>query len=130
MNSGAVENPQLIADGAKVFGRVFGSQAIVVSIDVRTRANGTYAVCTQGGSHETDLDAVEWARQAEHIRAGEILLQSLDRDGTGEGYDLDLIGKITEAVRIPVIACSGVGQFEDYATAIKAGASAAAAANI
>lgn len=126
LNTGAVENPVLITEGAKVF----GSQAMVVSIDVRARAHGGREVFTHGGHEPTGLDPVAWAKEVEQRGAGEILLQSIDRDGTGEGYDLALIEEISHAVRIPVIACSGVGRFEDYAKAIKAGASAAAAANI
>lgn len=125
LNTAAVENPGLITEGAEVF----GSQAIVLSIDVKSSDEGR-VVCTHGGSQSTDLDPVSWAKEAEQLGAGEILLQSVTRDGTGEGYDLDLIAQVSESVNIPVIACSGVGRFEDYATAIKAGASAAAAANI
>ena len=126
LNTGAVENPRLITDGAAVF----GNQAMVVSIDVRTHADGKREVFTHGGRQSTGLDPVKWAQEVEKIGAGEILLQSINRDGTGEGYDLELIGEVAHAVRIPVIACSGVGRFEDYAKAIKAGAAAAAAANI
>jgi cyclase len=126
INSCAVTNPHLIQEGAKVF----GSQAIVVSIDVTLDENQNRKVAIRGAREVTELDPVQWARQVEDFGAGEILLQSVQRDGTGEGYDLPLIEEVCAAVNIPVIACSGVGRFEDYATAIKAGASAAAAANI
>jgi cyclase len=126
INSAAVETPSLITDGA----RAFGNQAIVVSMDVRRHADGRCEVFTHNGSKATGLEAVAWAVEAERLGAGEILLQSIDRDGTGEGYDLALINAVAHAVRIPVIACSGVGRFEDYAAGIKAGASAVAAANI
>ena len=126
LNTGAVQNPALITEGA----RVFGSQAMVVSIDVRTHADGRREVFTHGGRQATGLNPVAWAQQGERSGAGEIRVQSINRDGTGEGYDLDLISEIAHAVKIPVIACSGVGRFEDYAPAIKAGASAVAAANI
>jgi imidazole glycerol-phosphate synthase subunit HisF len=126
INTGAVERPGLITDGA----HVFGSQAIVLSLDVRTHPDGCREVFTHGGSKATGLNPIDWAVEAEKRGAGEILLQSIDRDGTGDGYDLDLVRAVAAAVRIPVIACSGVGRFEDYALGIKAGASAAAAANI
>jgi cyclase len=126
LNTGAVESPDLISEGS----RVFGNQAMVLSIDVRMRADGSREVVTHGGNHATGIDPVVWAREGERLGAGEILLQSVDRDGTGDGYDLDLIEAVAHAVRIPIIACSGVGRFEDYAAGIKAGASAVAAANI
>ncbi|HMP74761.1 MAG TPA: imidazole glycerol phosphate synthase cyclase subunit [Kiritimatiellia bacterium] len=126
LNTGAVEHSELITEGA----RVFGSQAIVLSMDVRTHPDGRREVFTHGGRHATGLDPMAWAREGERRGAGEILLQSINRDGTGEGYDVDLIRDVAHAVRIPIIACSGVGRFEDYAAGIKAGAAAAAAANI
>lgn len=126
LNSAALESPDLIAKGAKLF----GSQAIVLSIDVFTHFDGRREVFADGGRTGTGKNPVEWAQEAQSFGAGEILLQSINRDGTGEGYDLGLITDICAAVQIPVIACSGVGRFEDYAKAIQAGASAAAAANI
>lgn len=126
INTEAVRQPSLITAGA----RTFGSQAVVVSIDVLRKADGATEVFIEGGRTATGLDPVAWAREAEKHGAGEILLQSIDRDGVGMGYDLELIGAVSHAVNIPVIACSGVGRFEDYAKGIKAGAAAAAAANI
>jgi len=126
LNTGAVERPPLITEGAQVF----GSQAMVLSVDVRIHADARREVFTHGGRQATGLDPVAWTVEAEKRGAGEILLQTINRDGTGEGYDLDLISTVVAAVKIPVIACSGVGRFEDYASGIKAGASAAAAANI
>lgn len=126
LNTGAVERSSLITEGAQVF----GSQAMVLSVDVRTHADGRREVFTHGGRQSTGLEPVAWAVEAEKRGAGEVLLQSINRDGTGEGYDLDLIRAVAAAVTIPVIACSGVGRFEDYAPGIKAGASAVAAANI
>ena len=127
INSEAVRNPDLITEGA----RVFGSQAIVVSIDVlRGEDDGATEVLIDGGRTRTGLKPEEWARQAEDRGAGEILLQSIDRDGTGSGYDVDLISEVASATSIPVIACSGVGMYEQYAAGIRAGASAVAAANI
>lgn len=126
INTIAVEQPGIVSKAAKTF----GSQAIVVSIDVKTSESGNWEVVTNGGTKRWGLDPVDWAKQVEKLGAGEILIQSVERDGSGEGYDLDLIQKVAAAVCIPVIACSGVGKFEDYAQAIQAGASAAAAANI
>jgi cyclase len=115
----------LIEQGA----RLFGSQAIVVSIDVRT-VDGRDQVVIGNGTQPTGLSPVEWSRTAEAAGAGEILLQRVERDGSATGYDLDLISSVASAVTIPVIACSGVGRYEDYAKGVKAGASAVAAANI
>ncbi len=126
INTSAVQHPVLITEGAKRF----GSQAIVVSIDTLRRTDGSTTVFVDGGRIDTGLDPVEWARQVEDRGAGEILLQSIDRDGCGEGYDLELIHAIASATTLPVIACSGVGRYEDYAEGIRAGASAVAAANI
>ncbi|MDQ3964073.1 MAG: imidazole glycerol phosphate synthase cyclase subunit [Actinomycetota bacterium] len=126
VNTAAVADPGLISKGA----RAFGSQAIVVSIDAKRDASGAATVWVDGGRADTGMGVAEWAREAERAGAGEILLQSIDRDGTGEGYDIDLIREASDSVTIPVIACSGVGRYEDYVEGIRAGASAAAAANI
>lgn len=126
INSQAVRMPEIISAAALRF----GSQAIVVSIDALRAPDARREVFIDGGTTATGLDPVVWAREAEARGAGEILLQSIDRDGTGQGYDLDLIGAVARAVRIPVIACSGVGRYEDYAKGLQAGASAVAAANI
>ncbi|HEY7314149.1 MAG TPA: imidazole glycerol phosphate synthase cyclase subunit [Gemmataceae bacterium] len=126
LNTAAVRNPQVITDGAKLF----GSQAIVVSIDVRRLAPERCEVFIDGGRASTGRDPVAWAREAEDRGAGEILLQSIDRDGTGLGYDTDLIHALASALTIPLIACSGVGTYDHYAAGIHAGASACAAANI
>jgi cyclase len=126
INSAAVQNSKIITEGAKVF----GSQAIVVSIDVLRHPDGSTEVFVEGGSTSTGLKPAEWVRRAEESGAGEILLQSIDRDGTGRGYDLELIHSVASATGLPVIACSGVGRYEDYAKGIEAGASAVAAANI
>ncbi len=126
LNSAAVSSPGLITEGANRY----GSQAIIISIDVKQHAPGNYEVMTNGGRVATGKTPVEWAREVQDRGAGELLIQSLDRDGTGKGYDLELIAGICNATSIPVIACSGVGDFDDYAECIEAGASAAAAANI
>lgn len=127
INTKAVEDPQFIAQCAEQF----GAQCIVVNIDVFRHENGKLEVFTHGGSKAAGLDPVEWAKRVEVLGAGEIFLNSVDRDGTGMGYDLDLIKAVTDAVSIPVIACGGVGRYDDFQTAISVGgASAAAAANI
>jgi cyclase len=126
LNTQAVRDPGLISAGA----RTFGSPAMVVSIDVLRTEDGQTEVFIEGGRTPTGLDPAGWAREAEKHGAGEILLQSIDRDGAGTGYDLELISAVSGAVSIPVVACSGVGRFEDYAAGIRAGAAAVAAANI
>ena len=126
INSAAHKTPHIITEGAKTF----GSQAIVVSIDTKRHKDGSLEVFTDRGKTATGKTPSEWAVEVERLGAGEILLQSIDRAGTGEGYDLDLIHSVVEATTIPIIACSGVGRYEDYAKGIQAGASAVAAANI
>jgi cyclase len=102
---------------------------VVVAIDAR-RAPGGFEVYTHGGRKPTGLDAVSWAAEVEKLGAGEILLTSIDRDGTMTGYDLELIRQVTRAVRIPVIACGGAGTVEDFGRAVGAGASAVAAGSM
>ena len=126
LNTAAVRTPELITEGA----RLFGSQAMVVSIDALRHPDGRAEVFIAGGRTPTGLTPEAWARQVEERGAGEILLQSIDRDGTGRGYDLELIQGVAAATSIPVIACSGVGRYEQYAEGVRAGASAVAAANI
>ena len=126
INTIAWHRPEIIEQAAKKF----GSQAIVVSIDVKTFENGNSEVFVDGGREATGITPVAWAREIESRGAGELLIQSINRDGTGRGYDLNMIEQMSAATSIPIIACSGVGRFEDYAKGIKAGASAVAAANI
>jgi cyclase len=126
INSAAIRTPELIEQGS----RAFGSQAIVVSIDVARHPDGRREVMIDGGRTATGREPGEWAREAERRGAGEILLQSIGRDGTGAGYDLELIRSVASATSVPIIACSGVGQYAHYAEGIRAGASAVAAANI
>lgn len=126
INSAAVRTPDLISKGAATF----GSQAVVVSIDVAQDARGLPDVYIDGGRTATGLNAVDWAKEAEARGAGEILLQSIDRDGAGEGYDTELIKAVAEQTSIPIVACSGVGRYEHYVDGIRAGAAAVAAANI
>lgn len=126
VNTEAVRRPTLVTEAA----HAFGNQAVVVAIDVLRGPDGKTEVLIDGGREPTGLDAAAWAREAEALGAGEILLQSIDRDGTGRGYDLDLIAAVAAATSIPVIALGGVGTYEHYARGIEAGASAVAAANI
>ncbi|MBU0502148.1 MAG: imidazole glycerol phosphate synthase subunit HisF [Candidatus Margulisbacteria bacterium] len=115
VNTAAVKNPDLIRQGAAKF----GSQCVVVAIDAKRRdegkgvgCEGGWQVYTHGGRTPTDLDAVEWAKKVEDLGAGEILLTSMDRDGTKDGYDLKLTRAIADAVKIPVIASGGAGKIE------------------
>jgi imidazoleglycerol phosphate synthase cyclase subunit len=127
LNTAAVKNPELITDAAKQF----GSQCIVVSIDVSLKDDGSYEVMVDGGSRATNLSPVDWAKDVEQLGAGEIFLNSVDRDGSGLGYDLGLIRSVVQNVRIPVIACGGVGRYDQIASGILEGkASAVAAGNI
>jgi cyclase len=126
INSEAVRNPELISSGAKLF----GSQAIVLSVDVLKLENGEWEVYIDGGKTPTGLSPEKWVKEAEAHGAGEALIQCIDRDGTGAGYDLGLLERLSSLLKIPLIACSGIGRYEQYAKGIKAGASAVAAANI
>ena len=128
VNSAAVKNPQLIHDGAMKF----GSQCVVVAIDARHRPDGDgWTVYVRGGRDDTGIDAVEWAEKAVSLGAGEILLTSMDADGTKAGYDLKLTRAISDAVGVPVIASGGAGKKEDFYTALtEGGADAALAASL
>lgn len=128
INSSAIQNPQLIHDAAEKF----GSQCVVVAIDVKRRPDGSgWNVYRSGGRIDTGLDAVEWAKKAEALGAGEILLTSMDGDGTKAGYDLDVTRAIAEAVSIPVIASGGAGTLEHFKDAFTVGkADAALAASL
>ena len=110
INSAAVSNPKLISDCANKF----GSQAVVVAIDVKRSSIGGYNVFVKGGREDTGIEAVNWAKQVEAFGAGEILLTSMDCDGTKRGYDIDITSLISEAVNIPVIASGGAGSLEDF----------------
>jgi len=108
INTAAVNDPTLISDGAEKF----GVQCIVVAIDAKKTGTGTWKVFTHGGRTMTELNAVDWAQQCEQSGAGEIMLTSMDRDGTKDGYDIELLKRVTDAVRIPVIASGGAGNLE------------------
>jgi len=126
INTSAITNPDLIQDGANKF----GSQCIVVAIDAK-KINNKWIVFTHGGRKETKLDAVEWAQFVVDKGAGELLVTSMDRDGTGNGFDLELLREITSKVTVPVIASGGVGSLDHLVEGVKnGGASAVLAASI
>ncbi len=127
INSAAIMNPRLISDAADKF----GSQCVVVAIDAKKRQDGGWNIYKNGGRVDMGMDAVEWAITAEKMGAGEILLTSMDGDGTKEGYDLALTKAISDAVSIPVIASGGAGELKHFKEAlVDAGAEAALAASL
>ncbi len=127
INSAAVANPQLLAEGARLFGR----QCIVLALDARRCGEDRWEVYVQGGRKPTGVDAVEWARRAVALGAGEILLTSMDADGTRAGYDIPLTRAISSVVNVPVIASGGAGTLEDfYAVLADGGADAVLAASV
>ncbi len=125
VNSAAIDNPQLISDAAKQF----GSQCVVVAIDAKRREDGSgWNIYKHGGRLDCGIDAVEWAIEAEKLGAGEILLTSMDCDGTKAGYDIELTKAISDAVSIPVIASGGAGTMEHFYDALTTGGAEAALA--
>jgi cyclase len=127
INTAAVDNPALVAEAA----RRFGSQAIVVAVDAKANGKGGWEVYTHGGRKATGLDAVEWAARMASLGAGEILLTSMDRDGTKSGFDLQLTRAVARAVPVPVIASGGVGTLEHLAQGVEiGGADAVLAASV
>lgn len=127
INTSAVTNPQLVQDAAQKY----GSQCIVVAIDAKRTGENQWEVFTHGGRKATGLDAIAWARKMNELGAGEILLTSMDRDGTKSGFDLELTRAVSDAVNIPVIASGGVGGLQDLADGVKIGrADAVLAASI
>lgn len=127
INSAGVNNPDLIAETSSIY----GSQAIVVAIDAKRRGDGTWEVYTRGGRTPTVIDAVEWAKKVEKLGAGEILLTSMDGDGTKAGFDLELTRAVSDSVSIPVIASGGVGNLQHLVDGIVVGhADAVLAASI
>ncbi|MEV4557585.1 imidazole glycerol phosphate synthase subunit HisF [Kitasatospora sp. NPDC049285] len=131
VNTAAIARPELIREIAQRFGR----QVLVLSVDARRCAEGTetasgFEVTTHGGRRGTGLDAIEWAARAAELGAGEILLNSMDADGTKDGYDLEMITAARKAVAVPVIASGGAGKLADFAPAVDAGADAVLAASV
>lgn len=127
INSSAINNPNLIREGASIF----GSQCIVVAIDAKRRADGSgWNVYKNGGRIDVGLDAVEWAKEAVSLGAGEILLTSMDADGTKAGYDLSLTKAVCDAVNVPVVASGGAGSMKDFLDVANVGADAMLAASL
>ncbi|MFZ5910070.1 MAG: AglZ/HisF2 family acetamidino modification protein [Chloroflexota bacterium] len=126
LNTASVERPGLVTEAAGYA----GSQAVVISMDVKRGLLGKYEVFTHSGSQGAGLDPVRHAQEMEKRGAGELFVNSIDRDGVMQGYDLDLVRRVAEAVSIPVIACGGAGNIQHLAEAIGAGASAAAAGSM
>ena len=128
VNTAAIARPELLGE----ISRRFGSQVLVLSVDAR-RAPGTasgFEVTTHGGRQGTGIDAVEWAARGEELGIGEVLLNSMDADGTKRGYDLELVRAVRAVVGVPVIASGGAGRVEDFAPAVAAGADAVLAASV
>jgi cyclase len=128
VNSAAIARPDLIGEIADRF----GAQVLVLSLDVRRRAGSAsgFIVTTHGGNTDTDIDALEWAREAINRGAGELLVNSMDADGTKSGFDLELIEAVRAVSRVPVIASGGAGSVNDFAPAVAAGADAVLAASV
>lgn len=127
VNSAAIDRPELISEAAEKF----GSQCVVLAIDARRRPEGGWNIYKHGGRLDTGLDVIEWAKRAEALGAGEILLTSMDCDGTKTGYDMELTRAVAEAVSIPVIASGGAGTLEHFHEALsEGGADAALAASL
>lgn len=132
VNTSAIARPELLRE----LSQRFGAQCVVLSVDARRVLEGNppqpsgFEVTTHGGSRSAGLDAIEWAKRGEELGVGEILLNSMDGDGTKAGFDLELIEKVRQAVRIPVIASGGAGAVEDFPPAIAAGADAVLAASV
>jgi cyclase len=125
VNTAAVRSPELVSSLAESF----GSQCVVAAVDVR-RSHGRYAVVVNGGREETPLEALEWLRRLEQLGAGEILLTSMDRDGTGAGYDLELLRAASGVTTLPIVASGGAGELAHLAEALEAGAHGVLAATI
>ena len=126
INSAAVARPELIGEAAEKF----GSQCVVVAVDAKRRPEGGWEVFTHGGRIGTGIDVLGWCREAAERGAGEILLTSMDRDGTGEGFDVALLEAVAGAVRVPLIASGGVGRLDHFVAGARAGASGLLAASV
>jgi len=130
VNTAAIARPEVLSE----ISRRFGNQVLVLSVDARRVPDGAtpsgFEVTTHGGRQGTGLDAVEWARRGEELGVGEVLLNSMDADGTRAGYDVELLTAVRAAVSVPVIASGGAGRLEDFAPAVAAGADAVLAASV
>jgi cyclase len=126
INTAAVRDPRFISEAA----RIFGSQCIVISIQAMRRRQGSWEAFTDNGREHTHLDAVGWAKRAVELGAGEVLLTSVDQEGTRKGFDLDLIAAVGPHVDVPVIACGGAGTIDDVSAALLQGADAVAIASL
>lgn len=126
INTAAVRHPALLTEAA----RIFGSQCIVISVQAKLQAPGKWEVYTDNGREHTGLDAIEWTKRAVELGAGEVLLTSVDQEGTRRGFDLDLISAIAPQMGVPVIACGGAGSIEHVAQAVGVGADAIAVAGL
>jgi cyclase len=126
INSAAISRPELVAEAAQKF----GSQCVVVAIDARQSVPGKWQVFSHGGRINTGLDVLDWARRMAAFGAGELLVTSMDRDGTGAGFDLELLKSICAAVRLPVVASGGVGTLEHFVEGAQAGATGLLAASV
>ena len=125
INTAAIARPEFLREAA----HRFGSQCVVLSVDARRRGDG-FEVTTHGGRRGTGIDAIEWARRGEELGAGEILLNSMDADGTKAGFDLEMLRAVRKVVRVPVIASGGAGAIQHFAPAVDAGADAVLAASV
>lgn len=126
INSAAIKNPDLVNDGANKF----GSQCIVVAIDARSDNKGSWEVYSHGGRTPTGINVIQWAKEMTRRGAGELLITSMDRDGTGKGFDLDLLKAINSNVNVPVIASGGVGQLQHFTEGAQTGATGLLAASV
>jgi cyclase len=126
INSAAVARPELVAEAA----RKFGSQCVVAAVDARSDGRGGWEVYTHGGRTPTGIDAVAWCRRLESLGAGEILLTSMDRDGTRSGFDLSLLSAVSHAVRLPIVASGGVGELSHFIDGARTGATGLLAASV
>lgn len=126
VNTGAVDRPELISEVA----HQYGAQCVVLSLDARREADGSFQVCAEFGARPIGRTAAEWAREGEARGAGEILVTSIDKDGSLEGYDLDLCGSVVSAATVPVLICGGAGAWTHFVQGCESGASAVCTANI
>ncbi|MCW2670456.1 MAG: imidazole glycerol-phosphate synthase subunit HisF [Frankiales bacterium] len=126
VNTAGIARPELLSE----ISTRFGSQVLVLSVDARRAPDGSFEVTTHGGRQGTGIDALEWAQRGEQLGVGEILLNSMDADGTRQGYDVEMLKAVRSRVSVPVIASGGAGSVDDFAPAVEAGADAVLAASV